>query len=253
MNRRRFVAATATGIAAGFVGATMTSASKVLYDAIAFDGLVLFDLRSVAAAAEALFPARGTALIAAWRTRQFEYQWLRALGGRYVDFMRATEDSLDVAAVQLGVALEPAAKARLLNGFVEPRLWPDVPGALDVLRESGVRLAMLSNMTGAMLKNGLAQGGVATRFDAILSTDAIATFKPDPRAYRLGVDALRLPKERVLFAAFAGWDVAGAKWFGYPTFWVNRLAAPAEELGAAADGAGADLAALVRFATEPVR
>ena len=85
------------------------------------------------------------------------------------------------------------------------------------------------------------------------STDAVATFKPDPRAYRLGTEALREPKERILFAAFAGWDVAGAKWFGYPTFWVNRAAAPAEALGVTADAAGDDLRALVRFATEPVR
>ena len=28
-----------------------------------------------------------------------------------------------------------------------------------------------------------------------------------------------------------GWDAAGAKWFGYTTFWVNRLNLPVEELG----------------------
>ena len=50
-------------------------------------------------------------------------------------------------------------------------------------------------------------------------------------------------------AAIAGWDVARAKWFGYPTFWVNRSNAPAEELGVAPDGAGADLNDLVKFVT----
>ena len=47
--------------------------------------------------------------------------------------------------------------------------------------------------------------------------------------------------------AFAGRDVAGARWFGYPTFWVNRLDLPVEELAVAPDGAGRDLAGLVRF------
>jgi 2-haloacid dehalogenase len=47
--------------------------------------------------------------------------------------------------------------------------------------------------------------------------------------------------------AFAGSDVAGARWFGYPTFWVNRLDLPAKELAVAPDGAGRDLADLVRF------
>ena len=247
------MAAAATGIAASVVGAAAAPEPNLPYDAVAFDGLVIFDVRPVAAAAEALFPGRGAALIAAWRTRQFEYQWLRAIGGRYVDFMRTTEDALDGAAMQFGIALDGAAKVRLLNGFVEPQVWPDVAGALSALRESGLRLVMLSNMNGAMMANGLARGGVAPLFDAVLSTDAIATYKPDPRAYRLGVDALHAPKERILFAAFAGWDVAGAKWFGYPTFWVNRVGAPHEQLGATADGAGDDLAALVRFATEPGR
>ncbi len=56
-----------------------------------------------------------------------------------------------------------------------------------------------------------------------------------------------IKKEEILFAAFAGWDASGAKWFGYPTFWVNRQAAPAEELGVSADGVGKGLSDLVNF------
>jgi hypothetical protein len=52
---------------------------------------------------------------------------------------------------------------------------------------------------------------------------AARTFKPDPRAYQLGIDRFGLPRDQIAFAAFGGWDAAGATWFGYPTFWVNRL------------------------------
>jgi 2-haloacid dehalogenase len=85
-------------------------------------------------------------------------------------------------------------------------------------------------------------------FEHVLSTDLVKTYKPDPRAYQLGIDALGLPREQIVFAAFAGWDAAGAKTFGYPTYWVNRLGLPPEELGILPDGTGAnltDLAALV--------
>jgi 2-haloacid dehalogenase len=41
--------------------------------------------------------------------------------------------------------------------------------------------------------------------------------------------------------------VAGAKWFGYPTFWVNRLNLPGEELGIAPDAVGGNLNDLVSF------
>jgi 2-haloacid dehalogenase len=56
-----------------------------------------------------------------------------------------------------------------------------------------------------------------------------------------------LSPEEILFPAFAGGDAAGAKLFGYPTFWVNRRGQPAEALGAMADGTGAGMADLVRF------
>ena len=81
----------------------------------------------------------------------------------------------------------------------------------------------------------------------MISTDRVRSYKPDPRAYQLGVEVLELRKEEILFVALAGWDVAGAKWFGYPTFWVNRLGSPLEEFGVEADAEGNDLAALVRY------
>jgi hypothetical protein len=47
--------------------------------AIAFDAFPIFDPRPVSRLAETLFPGEGADLSNAWRTRQFEYQWLRAL------------------------------------------------------------------------------------------------------------------------------------------------------------------------------
>jgi 2-haloacid dehalogenase len=79
---------------------------------------------------------------------------------------------------------------------------------------------------------------------------AIKTYKPAPRAYQLGIDAFKLPKEQIAFAAFAGWDAAGAEWFGYPTFWVNRLNAMSEGLDEQKAAAGQGLSDLVRFVDE---
>jgi 2-haloacid dehalogenase len=43
----------------------------------------------------------------------------------------------------------------------------------------------------------------------------------------MGLDAFGAKAGQILFAAFAGWDAAGAKSFGYATFWVNRQNQPA--------------------------
>ena len=104
-----------------------------------------------------------------------------------------------------------------------------------------------SNATPEILDAGIKNTGLLGVLEHVLSTDSLKTYKPDPKAYQMAVDAFGLQREEILFVAFAGWDVAGAKWFGYPTFWANRLGAPAEELGVTPDGIGRDLNDLVAF------
>jgi 2-haloacid dehalogenase len=110
-----------------------------------------------------------------------------------------------------------------------------------------LRLAPLANYAPSMLDALLERAGLGEVFEARISTDAARTFKPDPRAYALGVERLGLAREQIAFAAFGGWDAAGARWFGYPTFWVNRLGVPQEELAPAPDGTGPSLVELATF------
>lgn len=215
--------------------------------AVLFDGLVVFDTRRIQTLAEEHFPGRGTELVTAWRNRQFEYQWLLTAAEHYADFLSVTSDSLEFAARSLGLELSTETRAALMDVYVALDAWSDARPALHALRESGLRLAFLSNMTAAMLNGGIARAELNGLFDLVLSTDAARAFKPAPRAYELGTSALGLPKESVLFVASAGWDAAGARWFGYPTYWVNRSSAPHESLGAPPDGAGPDLSSLVRY------
>jgi len=89
--------------------------------------------------------------------------------------------------------------------------------------------------------------GLRPLFDEIISTDRAKTFKPNPRAYALGPSVLKLRREEIAFAAFGGWDAAGAKWFGYPSFWVNRLGVTREELPPGPDAVGSTLAEVVSW------
>ena len=84
-------------------------------------------------------------------------------------------------------------------------------------------------------------------FDELLSTEVNKTYKPDPRAYALGLERLGLKKDEVAFAAFGGWDAYGAKSFGYSTYWVNRFNLPAEKLGLAPDATSNGFAGLLQF------
>ena len=147
----------------------------------------------------------------------------------------------------LRLELTGEKRAQLMQAYLTMKAWPDVPTALGTLKQSGIRLALLSNMTSKMLNANIASAGLEGTFEEVQSTDEERSYKPAPRAYKMALDALALKREEILFAPFAGWDAAGAKWFGYPTFWVNRLDLPAERLGVAPDAVGRNLADLVRF------
>jgi 2-haloacid dehalogenase len=215
--------------------------------AVAFDYLVLFNTDSVVEAADQVFPGRGRELTNLWRTRQFEYSWLRSITGRYEGFLTVTDDALVYAASALKLDLTPAARQRLLYAYLHLTPWPDTVDTLRALKGAGLRVITLANFTPMMQQSSADNAGITDLFDALVSTDANHTYKPDPRAYRLGMETLHLPKDEILFVAFGGWDAAGAKSFGYPTYWVNRFSQPVEALGIRADGTSTDLQGLLDF------
>jgi 2-haloacid dehalogenase len=217
------------------------------FKAVAFDYLVLFNPDSIIPAVERVFPGEGRALTTLWRTRQFEYAWLRSMTGRYADFFAIAEDSLVYAANALNLQLTPQDKRRLLDAYLRLEPWPDTANALQMLKKAGVRIITVTNFTPTMLRANAERAGLISYFDALVSTDALRLYKPDPRAYQLGVNQLHLKKREILFAAFGGWDAAGAKSFGYPTFWVNRFNQPFEELGVRPDNTSPTLDALLDF------
>ena len=227
--------------------ANKAAGSRNNITAVAFDGFPILDPRPVFALVNELYPERGVELSNLWRTRQFEYTWLRTLWRRYSDFWQVTDDALVFAAKALKLELAPEKHARLMEAYLKLRCWPDVPAALSSLKKAGIQLAFLSNLTVKMLEAGIRNSQLDGVFDHVLSTDRVKVYKPDPRAYQMGLDAFGLKPDQILFAAFAGWDAAGAKSFGYPTFWVNRQNQPAEELGVAPDAVGGNLNDLVAF------
>ena len=217
------------------------------FKAVAFDYFVLFNPDSIVSDVEEIFPGKGRELANRWRTRQFEYSWLRSITSRYVDFSAVTEDALVYAAHTMNVELTADQKTHLLDGYLHLSPWPDTLKGLRRLRESGVRVITIANFTPMMLRSNAESAGLIGLFDAFVSTDANHTYKPDPRAYRLGMDYLHLAKGDVVFAAFGGWDAVGAKTFGYPTVWVNRFDQPAEELGVRPDRTVPSLDGLLDF------
>lgn len=231
-------------------GAAVPTTSRqrgVKIRAIAFDLFTLFDPRTVMRVAERAVPGRAQAFCDTWRLRQFEYSWIHTAAGQYRDFRAVTEEALVYAAAVHDVALTADARATLLGAYEELDPWPDTRPTLEAFKRAGLALAPLANYTPAMIDRLLRNGGVHDLFDHVISTDRARTFKPDPRAYALGPEVFGLRREEIAFSAFGGWDAAGARWFGYPTFWVNRLGQPKEQLAPGPDATGATLRELAEW------
>lgn len=211
--------------------------SGLLFDAYG----TLFDVHSVAEAGRAV-TADPLRLSALWRQKQLEYTWLRSLMGRYEDFWAVTEAALAFACRQLGLEADAAARQRLMDAYLTLDAFPEVPGVLARLRDRPA--AILSNGAPRMLDAVVAHNRLGAHFRAVLSVDAVRTFKPHPAVYALGAARLGLSREQVGFVSSNGWDVAGAKTFGFRVVWVNRQRAPLEELGVVPDLEVGDLTAL---------
>lgn len=215
---------------------------------IAFDAFPIFDPRPVFKVVRQIYPKKGDAIVQIWKTKQFSYSWLRASGEQYKNFWDVTEESLLYATKSVGVSLNNEQKKRIMNTYLNLQPWPEVLSSLQELKRMGFKLTFLSNFTNKMLDSSMSRSHLRKFFsDTILSTDIVKTFKPKPRAYEMAMDKFRLKKEEILFVPFAAWDVVGAKWFGYKTFWVNRAKQPRESLGPSPDGEGSSLEDLVRY------
>lgn len=217
------------------------------FKAVAFDYFVLFDANSVIPAVEAAYPGKGAEFTKLWRAKQFEYCFLRSITGRHADFFEVTGDALAYAAQAMKLHLPPATRERLMNAYLTLTPWPDTLDALRRLKAAGVRVVTIANFSGKMLSANAERAGFTGYFDELLSTEVNATYKPDPKAYALGMERLHLAKEEILFAAFGSWDAYGAKAFGYPTIWVNRFGLPAEKLGVAPDVVAPDMKGLLEL------
>ncbi|WP_264638576.1 haloacid dehalogenase type II [Bradyrhizobium elkanii] len=160
LNRRSFTALTAASVTVAVLSDQARAAARSSFKAIAFDGFPIIDSRPVFARVEEMFPGKGAELSASWRIRQFEYGWLRTLGGRYTDFWRVTEDALIFAARAMKIELSSEQRERLMQTYLELKAWPDAEPALRQLCDAGVRMAFLSNLTAPMLDAVIRNSGL---------------------------------------------------------------------------------------------
>lgn len=228
------------------------------YKAVVFDAYgTLFDVYSIGALAEKLFPGQGAAISALWRDKQIEYTRLISLSDphaphgskHYQSFWELTQLSLRYTLERLKLSATEADIEALMGQYAELSAFPENQGVLTQLKALGLSTAILSNGSPDMLASATRSAGMSALIDHILSVDSVRQFKTSPESYNLVFTVFDAKPEDILFVSSNAWDALGATWFGFTTLWVNRQGLPYEAIGPKPSHAGVDLRAVLGVVT----
>ena len=218
--------------------------------AVVFDAYgTLFDVYSIGALAEKLYPGQGAAIANLWRDKQIEYTRLitmsdpHSAGGskHYQSFWDITRLSLQYTLQRLKLDESGAHVDALMQQYAKLTAFPENIGVLQALKAQGITTAILSNGSRDMLDSAVASAGMTDLLDHVISIESIRRFKTSPESYGLVQQVIPVKTEEILFVSSNAWDALGATWFGFNTLWVNRQGLPYETIGPRPTFSGADL------------
>lgn len=181
-------------------------------------------------------------LAEAWRLKQLQYSWLRTVTGAHADFWTVTQDGLDYALEEAGLAGDAGLRERLLALYRELDAYAEVPEVLATLKRTGRTTAILSNGAPGMLSDAVKSARIGDSLDAVLSVEEVGVFKPHRSVYDLVGRHFGTAPAEVLFVSANGWDAAAAAGYGFRTVWVNRAGGPVDRLPWRPDAVLPDLA-----------
>ncbi|HDG8341322.1 TPA: haloacid dehalogenase type II [Staphylococcus aureus] len=188
----------------------------------------LFDVYSVADKCNQYFPEKGEQISKTWREKQLEYTNLRQIMGNYKNFYSITKDALHFAVRKYGEEINEKAENELLKEYLYLTPYSEVKEVLNQLKNK--KLAVFSNGSHDMLDPLIEKSELSGEFDQIISADEVKHFKPTIESYHYVSQILEVKPEEVLFMSSNGWDISGAKNYGFQTAWINRQNLPIEEL-----------------------
>lgn len=214
--------------------------------AFVFDAYgTLFDVHSVIDTCNNYFPQKGECISQTWRKKQLEYAFLRQIMGKYDTFFNATKDALHYAVTLHGGNLNKETETALIQSYLQLTPYSEVTDVLAKLE--GKSRVIFSNGSHDMLDPLVQYSSLGNLLDQVVSVDDIKQYKPTPASYNYLLGLLGIKREEVLFMSSNGWDIAGAKNFGFHTAWINRHYLPTEQLQLPPDKVYDDLRGILEW------
>ena len=216
---------------------TDTSTAKPL---IVFDvNETLLDLETMTPIFERIFGERRAMRL--WFANLILYSEALTLGSNYVPFTDIGAAVMQMLATTRGIAITDDDKRELTEKFATMPPHPDVPPALERLREAGFRLFTLTDNLLEIQTHQLEHGGIVHNFERRFSVDSVGHHKPSLQAYAYVEAQLGVKPPDLMLIACHTWDTIGAASAGWHSALIRRPENDALSVGPQPEFIGNDL------------
>ncbi len=199
----------------------------------------LLDLESVTPVFERIFG--DPAVMRLWFADLILYSQALTLAGVYVPFTDIGAAVLAMLARTRYVTVSDADKTNLTDRFATMPPHPEVPAALDTLRNAGFRLFTLTDNLLEVQTRQLTHGGIIDKFERRFSVDQVGHHKPSRQAYAYVEEQLAVEPSDMLLIASHTWDTIGALGAGWHAALIKRSGNDVLPVGPQPEVVGTDL------------
>jgi 2-haloacid dehalogenase len=170
-----------------------------------------------------------------WQSKQLQYAWLLNFTNRYDPFSELSILALKFTAKIFGLNLSDEQMSQLSEAKLNLDPFPDSKKGLEKLNEAKrrkttagtegevpIKFILLSNGEAYKSDIILSKSDLRKYFDYIISAEEVSKYKPAPEPYLLVSKKLNLQISQIALVSSNLWDIAGAKFVGMRTCWINR-------------------------------
>jgi 2-haloacid dehalogenase len=158
-----------------------------------------------------------------WFANLVMYSLVLTLADSYVPFTDIGPAVMKMMADTQGIKISEADRQELKEKFSTMPPYPEVPGALQKLRDAGFRLFTLTNNLVEVQSRQLEQGGIARFFERCFSVDSVKQYKPSPKTYGHVEKELGVSPSQLCMIACHTWDTLGARAAGWEAALIKRV------------------------------
>ena len=181
----------------------------------------LLDLTAVEPTFERIFRDKGAMRL--WFANLILYSVALTVADAYVPFTDIGLAVMKMLADTRGIVIGQADKEELIERFSTMPPHPEVPSALQKLREAGFRLFTLTDNLMEVQARQLEHAGIVGFFEGRFSADSVKHHKPSRQAYAQVERNLGVEPSQLCLIACHTWDTLGAVAAGWKAALIKRV------------------------------